>query len=1196
MAQRGVGIIDLSGGETRVELSLSELARAWRIKPRGDEFTQALIDFFATAGSYDTLRSYTFSVLQFFTWLREQGPGLPTPDGVRRADAAEYDRWLREHDRGLTRERLAADPQRREDVVIYDALLRNPASTPQEVYRMVAGRVRLSPSDLEHRLRCLVRVRTLSRFPSLSDIRAGRVSIGVDAATAAQAGITWEPDPELFSYSVPQVEAPPDDRSSTVATRLGALASLWRFMSSGGENAGDEKPLLRHNIWIDPLRRAQYQAQGQKATSRARTSTTFPVFIRLFATTFKRFYPASNRQAAADAYFWGNPVTQASGRNTFADLRDRALLVFMAQTGARSREIRRLKRSDISGNPPVITLRGKRGKKRTIRLPPMVQVALGELSIKLRLMARHQERYYDGKSRARELLSPDAPLFPPIALWGANAQKVDGGVGRSAIAMMLRRRAEEAGIEVGSPEFARAHPHGVRHLFAKLAADSGTPMNRIQAMMGHGSLATTAIYVEERSPENLIAEGFAGPSPVALPPERRVDAPRPRTKPRARPQQAHRIAAEPDVAEDVVEDVVEPATIVQPERLPADVQRDIDKTIEKRDKGALTDSEKERAEASCVRLASQSARMLCLIYLLHWGEKGNRARFSGSARTAVKKLPPATETQSDDELSVAEKYARKRRASTTLVAETPQVSLVVPNLYVGKESRLPWWDGPGEGKGLLKLSMPVMGPKQRLGCMVGGESASKEGGSVALCKGLEKLWSEWVVESPTKAEALLVWLQEAAALGQVIDAQLLARNGAWIESDTKWDSAEVEEDPRYLREHLPEEILTWMRSMGGSLNLSLQKSRPTGESVGAWYQKECPIQDLPEEEREALLDWLAALTGQKITGGSLIFHPEKASWRASRKMVARVVDAFCLFQSQLDVLSNFSPQGASAVTGMLKRGSFPERYDKDKDIRDLTVAAEAAWNEARSCVREATGGTVLDFNAFTVYADKKNTEEEKAEEEKATKRRNKKRLKVVEELFGADAKNDPAIILLADCAGFRALKEGQLAKGGTAGSQRGTTVPVLYDQEDFFHIRGRSICHTQEFKEAFAVQHGAHSECVARRLARDMWEAKNQKTEPAFLKRPGSISHWVSTMQGIRVACSPSQERELRGLKRLGAEHPKRLRKAFGEGSDEDYDTQQEVYGSAGEKQTYTLNPRRRRGARKMRQLLPSPVRLLMVI
>ena len=1185
MAQRGVGIIDLSGGETRVELSLSELARAWRIKPRGDEFTQALIDFFATAGSYDTLRSYTFSVLQFFTWLREQGPGLPTPDGVRRADAAEYDRWLREHDRGLTRERLAADPQRREDVVIYDALLRNPASTPQEVYRMVAGRVRLSPSDLEHRLRCLVRVRTLSRFPSLSDIRAGRVSIGVDAATAAQAGITWEPDPELFSYSVPQVEAPPDDRSSTVATRLGALASLWRFMSSGGENAGDEKPLLRHNIWIDPLRRAQYQAQGQKATSRARTSTTFPVFIRLFATTFKRFYPASNRQAAADAYFWGNPVTQASGRNTFADLRDRALLVFMAQTGARSREIRRLKRSDISGNPPVITLRGKRGKKRTIRLPPMVQVALGELSIKLRLMARHQERYYDGKSRARELLSPDAPLFPPIALWGANAQKVDGGVGRSAIAMMLRRRAEEAGIEVGSPEFARAHPHGVRHLFAKLAADSGTPMNRIQAMMGHGSLATTAIYVEERSPENLIAEGFAGPSPVAMPPERRVDAPRPRTKPRARPQQAHRIAAEPDVvedvAEDVVEDVVEPATIVQPEMLPADVQRDIDKSIEsivgKRDKGALTDSEKERAEASCVRLASQSARMLCLIYLLHWGEKGNRARFQQAGEKKEQAPEPDFESMTSDE-SRAYHKARLAGSALRVADETGPISLAEnKNVYVGKESGLPWWLGRTNN---LKLAMPVMSARQIRGCATGRG---------ALCEALEKLWDEWIERSPTKAEALLVWLQEAVHLSESVDAEMEERGDRWVGTGADWPATagKAGRSGRLIREHDPEEIVVWMRAVGGALQLTHatakeKEARPVENlDLPAWYKDDDPVQALPEEEREALLDWIAALTGQQITGGSFIFHPPEADWRASRKMVARVVGAFCLFNSQLDVLSNFSARGASAVTGIRKRKKdyFKLQGGADGDINKLIRAAESAWNEVRSQVREATRRTVLDFDAFAIDA----------KEGKGGPRK-PKILEMIKELFGEAAAQDPAINVLADCAGFRAPKQGKLVKGGTGGARLGTTAPLLHDHKDFFLVGGRSIGHTKEFKEEFAAQHKLHSECVARRVAREMWAGKSPSTDTdaTFLERREKLSNWIRDRRGIKIACSPAQERELGALRRSAENHPARLHGAFGEGSGvgEDDDGQQ----------GFTLNPRRRRGARKMRQLLPSPVRLLMVI
>ena len=87
------------------------------------------------------------------------------------------------------------------------------------------------------------------------------------------------------------------------------------------------------------------------------------------------------------------------------------------------------------------------------------------------------------------------------------------GLSRSGISMILRRCAEDAGIEPGSDEMARVHPHGIRHLAGKWAQDRGVPLPIIQAVMGHGSLATTGQYVEERDPERLCL------SPVQAPQE-----------------------------------------------------------------------------------------------------------------------------------------------------------------------------------------------------------------------------------------------------------------------------------------------------------------------------------------------------------------------------------------------------------------------------------------------------------------------------------------------------------------------------------------------------------------------------------------------------------------------------------------------------------------------------------------------------
>lgn len=56
----------------------------------------------------------------------------------------------------------------------------------------------------------------------------------------------------------------------------------------------------------------------------------------------------------------------------------------------------------------------------------------------------------------------------------------------------------KAGIEK------RVHPHGLRHTHAAELAREGTPLNLIQAQLGHESLATTDKYLRHIAPEELV--------------------------------------------------------------------------------------------------------------------------------------------------------------------------------------------------------------------------------------------------------------------------------------------------------------------------------------------------------------------------------------------------------------------------------------------------------------------------------------------------------------------------------------------------------------------------------------------------------------------------------------------------------------------------------------------------------------------
>ena len=75
--------------------------------------------------------------------------------------------------------------------------------------------------------------------------------------------------------------------------------------------------------------------------------------------------------------------------------------------------------------------------------------------------------------------------------------------------------------------------------------------------------------------------------------------------------------------------------------------------------------------------------------------------------------------------------------------------------------------------------------------------------------------------------------------------------------------------------------------------------------------------------------------------------------------------------------------------------------------------------------------------------------------------------------------------------------------------------------------------HRPSYAQAFAEQTGAHSECVARRLARGLWELWRGIREPypgsgRYPSRSRELIDLVDAMAAFRVPCPAEQERELR--------------------------------------------------------------------
>lgn len=161
-----------------------------------------------------------------------------------------------------------------------------------------------------------------------------------------------------------------------------------------------------------------------------------------------------------------------------AGLRNRALFVVMWRSGLRVSEALDLYRKDVDLDAGTITvLEGKGRKRRVVGIDPQAGAVIeGWLR------------------RRRELgIGPAAPLFCTIS-GDTRGRPLSGSYVREAIKHLARK----AGIEK------RVHPHGLRHTHAAELALEGVPIHVIRRQLGHGSLDTTARYIDHLTSMDVI--------------------------------------------------------------------------------------------------------------------------------------------------------------------------------------------------------------------------------------------------------------------------------------------------------------------------------------------------------------------------------------------------------------------------------------------------------------------------------------------------------------------------------------------------------------------------------------------------------------------------------------------------------------------------------------------------------------------
>jgi site-specific recombinase XerD len=157
--------------------------------------------------------------------------------------------------------------------------------------------------------------------------------------------------------------------------------------------------------------------------------------------------------------------------------RDKALLIFFANTGRRRAEAARLKVKDLnlSSTPRTYIARTKGNKLQRYELSDVCHAAIVDHWI---------------SSNRLTTLTPESSVFGPVRHGPGDAHRdVHRCLTVDQVAKILKTNVRRAGLDPS-----RFKLHGLRHMFAHDMDAAGARLQDIQASLGHANVGTTQIY------------------------------------------------------------------------------------------------------------------------------------------------------------------------------------------------------------------------------------------------------------------------------------------------------------------------------------------------------------------------------------------------------------------------------------------------------------------------------------------------------------------------------------------------------------------------------------------------------------------------------------------------------------------------------------------------------------------------------